>query len=36
LRFYFPKGTDFSKVSEDELNRAVKRLNHRPRTALYP
>jgi IS30 family transposase len=34
LRFYFPKGTDFSKVSEDELNRAVKRLNHRPRKCL--
>ncbi|MGD9663446.1 MAG: IS30 family transposase [Porticoccaceae bacterium] len=34
LRFYFPKGTDFSRVSEDELNRAVKRLNHRPRKCL--
>jgi IS30 family transposase len=34
LRFYFPKGTDFSRVSEDELNRSVKRLNHRPRKCL--
>jgi len=34
LRFYFPKGTDFSQVSEDELNRAVRRLNHRPRKCL--
>jgi len=34
LRFYFPKGTDFSQVSEDELNRAIKRLNHRPRKCL--
>jgi IS30 family transposase len=34
LRFYFPKGTEFSQVSEDELNRAVKRLNHRPRKCL--
>jgi IS30 family transposase len=34
LRFYFPKGTDFSQVSEDELNGAVKRLNHRPRKCL--
>jgi IS30 family transposase len=34
LRFYFPKGTDFSQVSEDELNRAVKRINHRPRKCL--
>jgi IS30 family transposase len=34
LRFYFPKGTDFSQVSEDELTRAVKRLNHRPRKCL--
>jgi IS30 family transposase len=34
LRFYFPKGTDFSQVSEDALNRAVKRLNHRHRKCL--
>ncbi len=34
LRFYFPTGTDFSRVSEDELNRAVKRINHRPRKCL--
>ncbi len=34
LRFYFPKGTDFSRVSEDELNRAVRRINHRPRKCL--
>lgn len=34
LRFYFPKGTDFSQVDEAELNRAVKRLNHRPRKCL--
>lgn len=34
LRFYFPRGTDFSQVSEDELNRAVRRLNHRPRKCL--
>lgn len=34
LRFYFPKGTDFSQVSEGELNRAVKCINHRPRKCL--
>lgn len=34
LRFYFPRGTDFSQISEDELNRAVRRLNHRPRKCL--
>lgn len=34
LRFYFPKGTDFSKITEDDLNRAVRRLNHRPRKCL--
>ena len=27
-------GTDFSQISEDELNRAVRRLNHRPRKCL--
>ena len=34
LRFYFPKGTDFSQVSEDELYRAVRRINYRPRKCL--
>ncbi len=34
LRFYFPKGSDFSQVAEDELYRAVKRINHRPRKCL--
>lgn len=34
LRFYFPKGTDFRQVAEADLNRAVKRLNHRPRKCL--
>jgi IS30 family transposase len=34
LRFYFPKGTDFSQVAEADLNRAVNRLNHRPRKCL--
>jgi len=34
LRFYFPKGTDFLKVTEDELAIAVKKLNHRPRKCL--
>lgn len=34
LRFYFPKGTDFQKTSEEELAIVVKKLNHRPRKCL--
>lgn len=31
LRRYFPKGTDFMKLSEEEIQTAVNKLNHRPR-----
>jgi len=31
LRQYFPKNTDFKKVTQIEVERAVKRLNSRPR-----
>jgi IS30 family transposase len=34
LRQYFPKGTDFRNVGEEELAFAVKKLNHRPRKCL--
>lgn len=34
LRQYFPKSTDFKKVSQMEVRRAVKRLNSRPRKNL--
>jgi transposase, IS30 family len=34
LRQYFPKGTDFNKVSEAALQWAVDRLNNRPRKCL--
>jgi len=34
LRQYCPKGTDFSKISNEELAIAVKKLNHRPRKCL--
>jgi IS30 family transposase len=34
LRQYFPKGSDFSKVTEEDLALAVKKLNHRPRKCL--
>ncbi len=34
LRQYFPKSTDFKKVSQVDVNRAVKRLNARPRKYL--
>ena len=34
LRQYFPKGTDFRRVTDRALRRAVDRLNHRPRKCL--
>ncbi len=34
LRQYFPKGTDFKNVTEEDLAFAVKKLNHRPRKCL--
>jgi IS30 family transposase len=34
LRQYFPKGTDFSKITEEDLAFAVKKLNYRPRKCL--
>lgn len=34
LRQFFPKGTDFSKVSPAQLRRAVTLLNQRPRKSL--
>jgi IS30 family transposase len=34
LRQYFPKGTDFSQISNDELAFVVRALNNRPRKCL--
>ena len=34
LRFYFPKGTDFRKISDAKLTKAIEALNHRPRKCL--
>jgi IS30 family transposase len=34
LRQYFPKGSDFKKVTEENVQQAVKRLNNRPRKCL--
>jgi len=34
LRRYFPKGTDFADVSEDELKEIVDKINDRPRKIL--
>ena len=34
LRQYFPKGSDFKKVTEEDVQQAVKRLNGRPRKCL--
>jgi len=34
IRQYFPKGTDFVQVSEDEIKKVQRKLNDRPRKAL--
>ena len=34
LRQYFPKRMDLSNISEEQVQRAVDRLNHRPRKVL--
>lgn len=34
LRYYFPKGTDFSSVSEEELQDVIDEINDRPRKIL--
>lgn len=34
LRRYFPKGTDFTKVSQEELDEVVFEINNRPRKVL--
>ena len=34
IRQYFPKGTDFSQVSVDEIKKVQRKLNDRPRKAL--
>ena len=34
LRQFFPKGTDFNKISEEEIDKAAALLNNRPRKCL--
>lgn len=34
LRYYFPKGTDFTDVSEEELQDVIEEINSRPRKIL--
>ena len=34
LREYFPKGYDFSKLSDEDLQKVVDQLNQRPRKCL--
>ena len=34
LREYFPKGYDFSKLRDEDLQAVVEQLNHRPRKCL--
>jgi len=34
LRFFFPKGTNFLSVSDDELNDVISLINNRPRKCL--
>lgn len=35
LRQFFPKGTDFTKITDFDLQAAVKLINNRPRKRLY-
>lgn len=34
IRYYFPKGTDFNQVSEEELQEVIEEINNRPRKIL--
>jgi len=34
IRQYFPKGSDFTNISQKEINRAMSKLNNRPRKCL--
>jgi len=34
IRQYFPKGTDFSQISEEEIKKVQRKLNDRPRKVL--
>lgn len=34
IRYYFPKGTDFNKVSNQELQAVISEINNRPRKIL--
>lgn len=34
VRQYFPKKSDFSKITDKQINKVVERLNHRPRKTL--
>ena len=34
LRFFFPKGTNFHEVSDDDINSVISLINNRPRKCL--
>ena len=34
LRQYFPKGMELTGITEEQVQEAVERINHRPRTVL--
>lgn len=34
IRWYFPKGTDFATISDDDIQRVENALNNRPRKRL--
>ena len=34
IRYYFPKGTDFSTITDEELKDVEQELNNRPRKRL--
>lgn len=34
IRRYFPKGTNFSDVTQSQVDEAVRRINNKPRASL--
>jgi IS30 family transposase len=34
VRQYFPKGSDFTSITEEAVEQVMQRLNHRPRKTL--
>lgn len=34
LRFFFPKGSDFSKITQEDVDKAVELINNKPKKVL--